>query len=303
MNPHRLRAYTELLIVSIIWGVAAVVIKFTLSGFSPFVFLTYRFFIASLAALAFFAVRGFKFPKNPKLFLITVFYGFLVSTVSLGLLFLGTDKTTSIDANLISAMAPITIVVAGAIFLKEHITKKEKIGIAIALIGTLITVVEPLLRFNDGFAGLEGNLLILGSVLVATVTAIMAKKIMRDNVDPITITNISFITGFFTTLPIALLSTTPSELVNSILLTPFHFHLGVIFMALISGTLAYTLWHKAEKSIEVSEVGLFAYLYPVFGTPLSVIWLGEKVTLPFIVGAVIIALGVIIAEYKKKRYN
>lgn len=301
MNPHRLRAYLEMLIVSLIWGVAAVVIKFTLDGFSPFVFLTYRFFLASLVAVGFFLIRGFKFPKNPKLLLVTIFYGFLVSTVSLGLLFLGTDKTTAIDASLISAMAPITIVIAGAIFLKEHVTKKEKIGIGIALVGTLITVVEPLLKFNNGFAGLEGNLLVLSYVLVTTVTAVMAKKIMRDNVDPITITNISFVIGFFTTLPIALLSTTPSGLVSSILSTPIHFHLGVVFMALISGTLAYTLWHRAEKSIEVSEVGLFAYLYPVFGIPLSVLWLHEKVTIPFVVGASIIALGVIIAEYKKAR--
>ncbi|NTV79075.1 MAG: EamA family transporter [Clostridiales bacterium] len=43
--------------------------------------------------------------------------------------------------------------------------------------------------------------------------------------------------------------------------------------------------------------------YPIFAAPLAVIWLGEKITPVFIIGAIIIAVGVFIAEVKKKRYN
>ncbi|PJA42810.1 EamA family transporter, partial [Candidatus Woesebacteria bacterium CG_4_9_14_3_um_filter_39_10] len=43
MNPHRLKAYILLLIVAVIWGIAGPVIKFTLGGFPPLLFLTYRF--------------------------------------------------------------------------------------------------------------------------------------------------------------------------------------------------------------------------------------------------------------------
>ena len=74
-------------------------------------------------------------------------------------------------------------------------------------------------------------------------------------------------------------------------------------MAVLSGTLAYFLWHRAQKSIEISEVGLFAYLYPIFGVPLSVIWLKESISPTFIIGCIVIALGVVLAEWKKRRYN
>lgn len=301
MNPVRLRAYIELLIVSAIWGTAAVVIKYTLSGFSPAVFLSYRFLIASVFAIIFFIFTGLKFLKNPKTLLILAVYGFLSTTVTLGLLFIGTDKTTSIDANLLSAVAPITIVIAGVIYLKEHVTRREKIGMAIAFVGTAITVIEPLFKNHNGWAGIEGNLLVLASVLVATVTAIWAKKIMRDDVDPLPLTNFSFVIGLVTTLPIALLTHSPSELYRLVAATPLPYHLGVFYMALISGTLAYYLWHRAEKSIEVSEVSLFAYLYPVFGIPLSILWLKESITVPFIIGAIIIAFGVAIAELKTQK--
>jgi drug/metabolite transporter (DMT)-like permease len=199
-------------------------------------------------------------------------------------------------------MAPITIALAGVFFLKERVTKRESIGILVALTGTLITIIEPVIRSGSGLGALEGNLLIFASVIITTITAVLAKIILRDNVDAMTATNFSFVVGFITILPFGL-----PKILNSgfkvITSVPLSYHLGVFYMAILSGTLAYFLWHKAEKTIEISEVNLVAYLYPVFGTPLSVFWLGEKITLPFIVGAVVIAIGVFLAEWKKRRYN
>lgn len=302
MNPVRKRAYIELLIVSVIWGFAAAVIKYTLDGFSPFIFLTYRFFISSVVAFALFIIIKPKLPKSPKIWALTLFNGFLLSTVSLGLLFLGTDKTTSIDSNIISAMAPITIVIAGVFFLKEHITKRESVGILIALAGTLITVIEPVLKFRDGFTGLSGNMLVFASILVGAITAVLAKLVLRSGVDALTSTSLSFIIGFLTLIPFTLPQILASkfQILTSV---PLSYHFGVFYMALLSGTLAYYLWHRAEKSIEISEASVFAYLYPVFGIPLSLLWLKEKITAPLIIGSIVIAVGVFLAEWKKKRYN
>lgn len=301
MNPVRTKAYIELLIVTAIWGFAAPVIKFTLGGLPPAIFLTYRFFISFVLAIIIILFTGIKLPKKPKVLALTLFNGFLLSTVTLGLLFLGTDKTTSIDSNLISTMAPIAIAIAGVFFLKEHITKRESVGILIALSGTLITIIEPVLKFQDGFGGLEGNLLVFASVLTGAATAVLAKLVLRDDVDAMTATNASFMVGFLTVAPITLIFYSPAEIIRTITSTPIPYHLGVFYMALLSGSLAYYLWHKAEKSIEISEVSLFAYLYPIFGIPLSVFWLREWITPPFIVGSVIIAIGVFLAEFKPKQ--
>ncbi len=299
MNPARKRAYIELLIVAAIWGIAAPIIKHTLGGFSPAVFLTYRLFLSAVAAIIIFSITGIKFPKNRKVLLVTILNGFLLTTVSLGLLFFGLNKTTSIDSNLISAMGPILIAIAGVFFLKERITKRESIGILIALTGTFVTIAEPVLSGHVHFAGLQGNLLIFISLIVGTITAILAKVVLRNDVDASFASNSAFIVGFLTILPFSI-----SEIVNSnfevITKVPFSFHLGVIYMALLSGTLAYLLWHRAEKTIEVGEVNLIGYLYPVFGTPLSIFWLKEKIGLPFIIGSILIVVGVFLAEYKKR---
>lgn len=300
MSPTRRRAYIGLLIIAVIWGFSASIIKYTLYGFSTNIFLTYRFFISSLVAIIIFMVTGVKIPKNPKILAITLLNGFFISTVALGLLFLGTAKTTSMDANLISAMSPIIIAVAGVFLLKEHITKKESIGMLIASSGTLITVIGPVLKLNNGFGGLEGNLLVLASVIVGAGTAIIAKVILRNQVEAVFATNTSFIVGFLTILPFSI-----SEIIKTkfsvITSVPLGYHLGVFYMALISGTLAYYLWHKAEKTIEVGEVNLIAYLYPIFGAPLSILWLKEKIDIFFIIGSILIAFGVILAELKRKK--
>lgn len=294
----RTRAYIMLLVVAVIWGVASPIIKYTLGGFDPLTFLTYRFGISTILAVIIFTFTGWHIPKDKKTFWMMILYGFLTSTVSLGFLFLGLKNTTVLDSSLITLSAPLVISIAGVYFLKEHITKKEKIGMTIAILGTILTIIEPLIQNHGGEIRITGNLLVLGYVIVTAIGAVLAKKLLRDNVPAITITNFSFITGFLTLLPFAIFSGfSPYNIYH----TPYTYHLGVFYMAILSGSLAYFLSNKAQKTIEISEASVFSYLYPIFSAPLAIIWLGEKITPVFVVGAVIIAIGVAIAEIKKKR--
>ncbi len=298
MNPRRIRIYLMLLFVAVIWGIAGPIIKYTLDWFTPSIFLTYRFFISSLIALFLFMLKGIRIPKDPRLLLYIFIYSLITSTFGLGILFLGYTETSAIDAGLIGATAPIFIAIAGNFYLHEHLTKREKLGIIIAFAGTVITILEPAFRNNDGFSGIYGNFLILVSVLLGTISAVMAKIVFRQRVEPDQLTNFVFIIGLLTILPIALIYNTPAQIYQQIIHAPLIFHLGVLYMAIFSGSLAYYLWSKAEKSIEIGEVGVFGYLVPIFGTPLAVIWLGEKITIGFIIGAIVITIGVIMAEYK-----
>ncbi|MFI5241317.1 MAG: EamA family transporter, partial [Microgenomates group bacterium] len=81
----------------------------------------------------------------------------------------------------------------------------------------------------------------------------------------------------------------------------FGYHLGVLYMALISGTLAFTLLNMGQKTIELSEAAIFMYLYPIFSGILAIIVLGDKMTPVIILSAIITFIGVAIAEVKKKR--
>lgn len=298
----RYKAYLELLVVSIIWGAAGPVIKFTLHDFPPLVFLTYRFAISSIIAFTYFSFTKEKVSINPKTILPMLLYSLLAVTFGLGLLFFGFDKTSSLSGSLISAMAPLALVIASAEFLKERVTHAERLGIGLAFVGTIITVVGPLFM-KDGalaFGAFEGNMLIALSLVVDTIAAILVKVIMRQKVSPVLLTHVSFMIGFATIAPIAIASSSLAGIAGYIIHAPLAAHLGVWYMAILSGSLAYTLRNRAVKSIEVSETAVFSYLYPLWAAPLAVWWLGEKITPPFVIGAAVIATGVVIAEHKRR---
>lgn len=310
MNPARLRAYLMLLAVAVIWGIASPIIKFTLQSFDPAVFLAYRFFMSTILAFIIFYFNGFRFPKKLSTIALTFVYAFLNSVVALGFLFFGMNNTTVLDMTLITLLMPLIVSTAGVYFLNERVTTREKIGIAIAILGTILTVIEPI--FANGGSGikLSGNLLVLGYVATSAVTAVIAKKLLRQNVEPITLVNSSFIVGFISFTALILSSNPLIDTLNSISNASVASHIGVFYMAIISGTLAFWLSNKAQKTIEIGEQSLFSYLSPLISFPIAILWLGEKVTAIMVVGGVIIAIGVAIAETKtsivnrqKKRYN
>lgn len=301
MSP-RLTAYLMLLIVSIIWGIAGPVIKFTLHDFPPLIFLSYRFAISGAIALVYFATTKTRFPTKPKDIGLATLYSLFAVTLALGLLFFGFDKTTSLTGTLLSAMAPIVVVTAGAIFLKEHVTTIERAGITIAFAGTLLTVAVPLFNESSGsiVGSLEGNGLIILSIFIDAIATLAAKVMVRGRFSPTALTHFSFLVGFISILPFTLLAHSWPAILQTILRAPLSAHAGIWFMAILSGSIAYALRNRALKTIEMSETTVFSYLYPLWAAPLSIFWLGEKLTMPFIFGAGIIAIGVFVAEHKQR---
>src|SRR3990167_11119337 len=132
MSPKRLKAYIFLLLVALIWGIAGPVIKFTLEGIDPLPFISYRLAISAVISIIFFILKikkGKKF-RQLRVHLPLVFlYGFLAVPAALGLLFAGLDNTTVLDLTLIGIIGPIVVLLGGALFFHEHITKREKVGI------------------------------------------------------------------------------------------------------------------------------------------------------------------------------
>jgi len=299
MSKHRFKAYGYLFAATAIWGVATVVIKFTLSGMDPLPFLSYRFLISGFIALFYLPKIIGLFKKHNDSTIEIFLYSLLSTTIALGLLFLGLDKTTVLNLVLITLAAPLITQYAGVVFLKEHLTKREKIGTLIALCGTLFTVLEPIVQNSHGFGELTGNILILLYLSSDIASVILLKGLLKKKIDVEALTHASFLIGFLSILPITIFFM-GTNIISTISSLPPALHLGVIYMAVFSGTIAYYFRNKGQKTIEVGEAGLFSYLTQLISTPLAVLFLHEKITFIFVVGAVIIVIGVFIAETKPR---
>ncbi len=306
MNPARLRAYIYLAIASAIWGIAGPVIKFTLKELPPFTFLAYRFFLTSIVLSPLIFTKGFEFPRKAKTIGLFVLIALLGTSVNIGLLFWGLNLTTVLDQTIISMIAPLGVIAFGYLFLKEHVTGIEKWGIFIAVVGTAFIIFQPLLEANSvvfAYKNLFGNILTLLSNF-AWIGYVIFSKIGLKNYkfEPLSLTIGSFIIGFFTILPFSIIeSGSFARAVYLIKAVSFPTHTGVIYMALLSGALAYFLYQLGQKTIEASEAILFTYLQTLFAIPLAVFWLKETITTPFILGTVLTIFGIGVAEYKRRK--
>ncbi|HUW21712.1 MAG TPA: DMT family transporter [Candidatus Bathyarchaeia archaeon] len=309
MARNRLISYFLLILTAILWGFAAPIVKYTLSYIDPVSFLFYRFTIVCLIFLIPFimAIKKVRF-SSIQLIKLTII-GILGGPVTLLLIFWGADKTTSLDASIIVAMAPILIVIAGATFLKERVTVQEKVGLLIAMLGTLITVLQPLVQGNFlARQHLVGNLLVFFSNIAWAAYSIMVKK-SSSRFSPLILTSITFFSGLLI-LPFLFLYQR-LDLINwqrSVSLpTSLFFEIhpkaipGILYMSLFSSVIAYTTYNWGISLIEASEATLFTYLQPIFAAPLAFFWLKEEVTAGFLIGAFLIAIGIFLTEFRKEK--
>ncbi len=297
----RNKAYVFLLLTTVIWGIASPVIKYTLEFISPFAFLFWRFLLTCLilTPILLVYIKKKKIKLSFSKFIKLGSLGLLGITFSLSLLFVGYNYTTAIDGILISSMSPLIVIIGGGLLLKEEVTRREKTGSLIAFLGTIVTVIQPLLEGQAlALQNIKGNFLILLSAIAWAAYCLLIKKVeTRDKNDPLVVTSIGFIVGFFSIIPLFLLEAVK---LNTPLTLPSLPSLpGIVYMSLFSSIIAFLTYNMGYALIEASEATLFDYLRPVFAAPLAVLWLNEALTLPFLTGAFLITLGVVITEYRK----
>ncbi|MCX8008834.1 MAG: DMT family transporter [Patescibacteria group bacterium] len=303
MNIQKVNPYILLLIVSMIWGIAGPVIKHTLAYFPTQTFLAYRFFLSSLPALAYFVIFPKNLPRTLPQKRHVLIYSILTVVLGLGLLFAGFELTTSLSGTLIAATGPIFSIALGGILLREHITPHEIFGLFLAIVGSFLTVTPPHGSFEAEIIGtaMIGNTLILLSRVFDALGGVSMKIALKHGMKPAAMSHISFLIGWFVFFIVCIVhSKNAEDFLKTIIHAPIQAHLGVLYMAFISGTLGYTLFNTAVKRVELGNASLFSYLTVIWGSPFAILWLKESLTIQFLLGAGIITIGVMIAEWKQR---
>ena len=302
MKPRH-TAYLYLLLVSVIWGAASPVVKNTLTWFDPWIFLTYRFAVSTAIAVPYLWLARTPMPKKSSDWGLVLLTALVSAPLSLWLFFEALSKTTALSGSLLTAVGPLLMILGGAIFFRDRVTHSERIGITITIMGALVTVVGPLIINGqmDTLGRFEGNLIMLAAVSMDIVAALLSKQAMQRKINATFLAQSQFVLGLVLFLPFLLSLRPAGDIWNVIATAPLEAHLGVFFMAVLSGTIAYTLRNMAVKIIEISESALFNYLQPLWGAILAVLWLGEPITKSYVVGGLVIAIGVVIAEHKRSK--
>lgn len=295
MLTKRKLAYLVLGINTVVWGLAAAAVKPALAFISPEKFLFYRFLIASLLCIPVliwtFKSRKWKTEEIAKV----VGLELVGTTLILWMIYQALSLTSAITTSLIYFTSPLFVTLAGIIFLKERETKREWGGLALALAGTAIVTMEPLVfgkRFDGGST--TGNILILVQNLVWAGYLVAAKKVYRE-LPKIGVTGISFLVGVVSFFILSLPQGNPLGSLTADLQLPA-VQLAVWYMAIFGSIIGTTTYLIGQNLIEVSEATVFTYAQAVVAVPAAMWWLGEGLSPVALIGITIVAVGVYLTE-------
>ena len=290
MNLSRIQiAILALIGANIIWGAAFPIYKWTLEIVPPFTFVFIRFFGGALLILPF-VFKSLRIAKAdiPKLILVSV----IGITIQIPLIFFGLKLSPSINAPIIIASGPIILIVASVIFLNEKLKAKVLAGTLISLFGILAIILRPIIETGGLTGSVLGNLLLFGATLCAVAQALILKKITANN-DPLTITFWMFLIGAVPIIPLVFYEAQTFNIITDINTQAV---LGLLYGIVFAAVLAHFFWTYGIKYIKASEVGIFAYVDPVATVAIAIPLLGEVITPTYIFGAVLVFLGIFIAE-------
>jgi drug/metabolite transporter (DMT)-like permease len=199
----------------------------------------------------------------------------------------GLQLTTASHSSLMVSVNPVFIALLGRFYLKERMTLKRVLGVALAFLGVVL-VIRPL-EFPLNSKGVIGDLLSLGAALSWAFYSVLSKKVLFYlDVNKVTLFSIAFGTLFlFPSMFIFERPVLPVSAWNWFLL---------LILGLFCSGLAYLFWIKALESVTTTEAGVFLFFLPVVSVTVAHIVLSEPLTLLFGIGALLVMIGVAITE-------
>ena len=264
------------LIVPITWGLGFTLAKVGMEQFPPLLIMSIRFGIAGLVLV--------WFTKPPWGHMREIFLVALIgSTIQYGLTYNGLKGIDASTAAILVQLEGPILALMGAILLKEKLGLMRILGMVLAFIGVFIIAGEPRLEGH-----MNSVILLIAGSAVWAIAQIMISK-LKD------------LSGITILAWVAIMAT-PQMLLGSFIIedgqwqaisTASLIDWSIIFyLALIMTVVGYSVWYHLLSRVDVSKVSPFLMLLPITSIIAGMILLNEKLTLPMIIGGLLIMTGV-----------
>lgn len=282
----KLRLYALIGAMVMFFSLNYIFARFAMREFPPMQLTAVRAAVAAAIVGALWLGRGRPGLSRGDLFSLSLL-GIFGITLNQLLFALGLQRTSVAHAALLSALAPIMVLLIAASVGQERITIRKLGGMAIAVAGVVI-----LQRDTGGrtVATLAGDAIILLSALAIALYSVLGKRVTERH-DIVTVNAVSFLAGFIALAPLLLPPRGFSYAAVSLA-----GWLSVLYMAVFASVLGYLIFCYALTRMSASRVAAYMYLQPLLATILAVPMLGESVTGSLAGGGVLVLLGVYVTE-------
>jgi len=279
-------------LVAVCWGINFPATALALEHFPPFFLVALRF--------ALIAVPTVLFVPRPKIrFRWLLGAGLGIGLLQFAFLYAGMDAgmPSGLASLVLQASAPFTVLIAG-IWLRERITSRQAVGIAIAVLGLAAIAVH-----RAQVAALLPVILTLCGALGWAIGNISTRQAEAPN--PFRLTLWMSVVPPVPMLALALLVERPQRIGDS-LATSFTLEalpavLGLLYIVLIATLVGYGIWGGLLKRNPSSVVAPFSMLVPVVGVLASWLAFGEVIDLVELIAGAFVVVGVLFASTRRRR--
>jgi drug/metabolite transporter (DMT)-like permease len=220
--------------------------------------------------------------------------GGLGLSITQGLIYMGLNYTTAINAGLIIALMPVMTMVLARFVLNEPVGTWQFIGSIIAFVGMAIIVtrgdLSALLRLDLNI----GELFVVGAAMAFALYTVLLRK-AKYELPGLPLLVVLLGAGVLATVPFYTWELMHEER------TALNMKglLALIYTAGPGGALMYYLFNLSVQALGASRAGVFLYLQTVFVAILAYFFLGERLLSYHLVGAFFIFVGVLLVMLLK----
>jgi drug/metabolite transporter (DMT)-like permease len=199
----------------------------------------------------------------------------------------GIERSTASNAALLITVEPASLLLLSPALLGDRLTRREALGAALALVGTVIVVVNGVPGLTQSFAPhWRGDVLLILSGLAYAAYSLLGRGVLARHPVPV-VTALSIVWGTLTMAPLAWLEwgagLAPRWTAGAVVAS---LYLGMVITAL-----GYAVWNWCLERLGASRVAIFVNVQPLAGALIGVWWLREPLTVFTIVGGLAILTG------------
>ena len=271
MNLMKLKGHSSMLGANVMWGLMSPVAKFVMVGgaVTPLVVTDLRI---TGAMVLFWIASFFQKPERvaPKDLLKLLGASLLAIVFNQGCFIFGVGLTSPVDASIITTSMPLLAMVLAAIYLKEPITGKKVLGIAVGATGALLLILGSHQVSEVKAAGnhyIWGDLLVLLAQFSYALYFVLFKNFV-NKYSLITIMKWMFTYAFICALPFSY---------NDLLHTEWKSLQGteigaLVFIVVGSTFISYVLIVIGQKNLRPTVAGMYNYVQPLVASIVAVCW-------------------------------
>ncbi len=298
-TPSAALLYGSLLLHTFLSAGTYLVAKRALVEIPPLALGLFRFAVASVALVALLAwllPRGARLP--PKEARGKFFWLALVGVPLNQVFFLvGLSLSTPAHAALLYALTPLMVLLLAQALLREFPGARSAAGTALAFAGTLFVLLQRGVDLSRG--PLVGDLLLVLAVLAwAIYTALGRPLVATYGAMPTTAWSLVGGTALF--LPIGLAALLVPSTRAQVAHASGAAWSGILYLGLVTSVASYLIWYWGLKHLAAAQVAVFSNLQPLATALLAWLLFGDPITPAFILGALIVMAGVVLAQTSRK---